>query len=268
MPSDYMSNNNTYSKIILSDNDSADGNDLRLPPPRFDSFKRPLTPKHTYYDARILEYCDEKAFNDNKNSKMNNPYLQYFKRPSQLLNQHEPFISEKYLYNDEDVDSEFSKQNNRLCPCSIVSYISLITGIVLILLSLIFEFQSRYHIAKANDFDHCPTAPCIEGCYKHLPFYYPPSTTTLPPPPISNNNTIELVSSSIDSHNLCTVEVKQYCDGICGDLGINAAKIYGILFMVFITVGGFFVILQISLSFVRYYCLGYRQVTATEETKL
>ncbi|KAL9548784.1 hypothetical protein MBANPS3_005527 [Mucor bainieri] len=105
--------------------------------------------------------------------------------------------------------------------CKLVAHLSLITGITFLVLAAVFKVESRSHISTSIDND-CPV-PCITTCFASLPFY----------------------RESLD----CTASDKQQCDVYCGSVGMDSARTYSVLFVVFLALGGFFVLVQLVSSY-------------------
>ncbi|KAG2190555.1 hypothetical protein INT46_010233 [Mucor plumbeus] len=143
-------------------------------------------------------------------------------------------ISSQYQhFNSQDIEKPSSSSQQLPSTtsrrCRLVTHIFLITGITFLVLAAVFKVESRSHISTSIEND-CP-ANCITSCYSKLPFY----------------------QESLD----CNPNEKQHCDIICDQAGMNSAKIYSILFLVFVSLGGLFVFVQFISSFVRYFCLDY-----------
>lgn len=146
-------------------------------------------------------------------------------------------ISSQYQhFNSQDIEKPPSSSSSRQLSstannrrCRLVTHISLIIGITFLVLAAVFKIESRSHISTSIEND-CPVN-CITTCYSNLPFY----------------------QESLD----CNPNEKQHCDINCDQVGMNSAKTYSILFLVFVSLGGFFVFVQFISSFVRYCCLDY-----------
>lgn len=113
--------------------------------------------------------------------------------------------------------------------CRLVAHIFLITGITFLVLAAVFKVESRSHISASIEND-CPVQ-CITTCYSSLPFY----------------------QENVD----CTSNDKQQCDRFCGPAGMDSAKTYSVLFIVSVTLGGLFVLVQLISSCLSYCCLDY-----------
>jgi hypothetical protein len=138
---------------------------------------------------------------------------------------------------NDDYERRFHRQNMTPPPlqshrrryCKLVSHISFILGLALVVVSIIFKFLSRSHISQAIEQD-CPVN-CVTTCYRDLPFYHP---------------TVE-----------CDSITKSSCDLTCYPVGIETANTYGILFLVFVVVGGLLVVVQIVYACLAYCCFDY-----------
>lgn len=122
-----------------------------------------------------------------------------------------------------------TRTSNSSRRCKLVAHICLITGITFLVLAAVFKVESRSHISTSIDND-CPVR-CITTCYSSLPFY----------------------QESAD----CTSSDKQQCDMYCGSVGMDSAHTYSVLFVVFVALGGLFVLVQLMSTCLRYCCLDY-----------
>lgn len=144
-----------------------------------------------------------------------------------------------YFTKDEHTD-HFSAQHrsiintNRPEPardyCKLLANVSLIIGIALMLISVIFKIQSRSYISQAIANSSCP-ANCVTTCYRSLPFF----------------------QLSVD----CDSNLKQICDDECIPAGIDQATTFAILFYVFLGLGASLMVIQIVSTCLRYCCFDY-----------
>lgn len=114
--------------------------------------------------------------------------------------------------------------------CKLLANVSLIIGITLMLISVIFKIQSRSYISQAVANSSCP-ANCVTTCYESLPFFQP----------------------SVD----CDSNLKQTCGDQCIPAGIDQATTFAILFYVFLGLGASLMVIQIASTCFRYCCFNY-----------
>lgn len=153
---------------------------------------------------------------------------------------HQSRFSEPIYFTQNEHNNHFPVQNrsiinaNRPKPvrdyCKLLANVSLIIGIALMLISVIFKIQSRSYISQAVATSGCP-ANCVTTCYKSLPFF----------------------QFSME----CDSSVKQMCDDQCVPAGIDQATTFAILFYVFLGLGASLMVIQIVSTCLRYCCFDY-----------
>ncbi|KAI9486821.1 MAG: hypothetical protein EXX96DRAFT_56146 [Benjaminiella poitrasii] len=146
-----------------------------------------------------------------------------------ISSQYHNFRRQEFNKNS-DRDLQFIPIQQKRWSCyKILTYFTLIFGVIFIVLAVVFKIESRMHISYSIQ-NQCP-ASCVTTCYLNIPFYQP----------------------SAD----CDTTKKSYCDMYCLAAGMKTANVYSILFIVSISIGSFLLAVRIIATCLRYCCVDY-----------
>lgn len=149
------------------------------------------------------------------------------KKTSESLNGSEDMVIIP-IHNDISLPKINLNGKPRRC-CRMIANISLIIGIGMIVISVLFKLQSRVYISKAIE-SECPVT-CVTTCYSRIPFPH--------------------------TFGLCKIDQRMKCDSQCLSAGIQTAITYSVFFFIFISLGGLCVVVQAVNSCLCYYCYEY-----------